>query len=126
MITLPGHDLEKKLTLPSDISPSEVVLTDAKSGKIQKLEQRIKKLLAQDLEKIHSPYPFLSQSWQQSKLQELIKQIDEITQALQQEIPLDIISGDFQIVFHLLKELSGKEYNGKLLDIIFSEFCLGK
>jgi tRNA modification GTPase len=59
-------------------------------------------------------------------LQELAKKIDEIIQALKQEIPLDVVSGDLKIIFHLLKELSGKEYNEELLDVIFSEFCLGK
>ncbi|RHZ37292.1 tRNA uridine-5-carboxymethylaminomethyl(34) synthesis GTPase MnmE [endosymbiont GvMRE of Glomus versiforme] len=119
-------DLKKKLKLPNEILAKNPISINAKNGEIKDLETRVEQLLVKDLGNIHSPYPFLSQSWQQSKLQELIKQIDEITQALQQEIPLDIISGDFQIVFHLLKELSGKEYNGKLLDIIFSEFCLGK
>jgi tRNA modification GTPase len=119
-------DLEKKLVLPKDIFSLNTVLINAKAGKIQELEHKIKKLLTNDLEKIHSPYPFLSQSWQQSKLNEIIKKIRETTLALQKEIPLDIISEDLQLILHLLQELSGKDYHPDLLEIIFSKFCLGK
>ena len=119
-------DLEKKLTLPSDISSSSIVLIDAKNGKIQGLEQRIKKLLTHDLEKIHSSYPFLSQSWQQAKLHEIIKKIEETILALKQEIPLAIVSEDLQVIFRLLRELNGKDHHPNLLEVIFSKFCLGK
>ena len=119
-------DLEKKMTLPENISSSDIVLIDAKAGKIQSLERKIKKLLTNDLEKIHSPYPFLSQSWQQNKLHEIIKKIKETVLALQKEIPLAIISEDLQSIFHLLQELNGKDYHPDLLEVIFSKFCLGK
>ena len=126
IIIINKADLKKKLNLPDEILAKNPVSINAKNGEIKDLEAKVEQLLAKNLINIHSPYPFLSHSWQQSKLQELTKTIDEIIQALQQEIPLDVVSSDFQTAFYLLKELSGKEYNGELLDIIFSEFCLGK
>jgi tRNA U34 5-carboxymethylaminomethyl modifying GTPase MnmE/TrmE len=45
---------------------------------------------------------------------------------LKQEVYLDAVCGDLEVSYQLIKELSGKEYDGELLDIIFSKFCLGK
>ena len=55
-------DLEKKLVLPEDIFSSNLVLINAKTRKIQELEHKIEELFVHNLEKIHSPYPFLSHS----------------------------------------------------------------
>ena len=112
--------------MPKDVLPSSPVLINAKAGKIQELEQQVEKLLATNLEKVHSPYPFLSQGWQQAKLQETIKKIEETILELQRKIPLDIISEDLKFILRLIQELSGKDYHSDLLEIIFSKFCLGK
>jgi tRNA U34 5-carboxymethylaminomethyl modifying GTPase MnmE/TrmE len=45
---------------------------------------------------------------------------------LKKETYLDTICSDLESSYKLVKELSGKEYNDDLLDIIFSKFCLGK
>jgi tRNA U34 5-carboxymethylaminomethyl modifying GTPase MnmE/TrmE len=39
---------------------------------------------------------------------------------------LDAVCGDLEAAYRLIKEISGKEYQDDLLDIIFSKFCLGK
>jgi tRNA modification GTPase len=54
------------------------------------------------------------------------KNFKEVIIALEKEIPVDIIAGDLQNSFHLLRELSGNDYDEDLLDIMFSKFCLGK
>jgi tRNA U34 5-carboxymethylaminomethyl modifying GTPase MnmE/TrmE len=73
-----------------------------------------------------SPYPYLSQSWQQAKLIKFIQQLESVIKELKKETYLDAICGDLEVSYKLVKELSGKEYNEDLLDIIFSKFCLGK
>ena len=45
---------------------------------------------------------------------------------LEKETYLDAICDDLKNSYKLVKELSGKECNENLLDIIFSKFCLGK
>ena len=39
---------------------------------------------------------------------------------------MDAVCSDLEMSYKLVKELSGKEYNNELLDIIFKKFCLGK
>jgi tRNA U34 5-carboxymethylaminomethyl modifying GTPase MnmE/TrmE len=72
------------------------------------------------------PYPYLSQSWQQAKLVEIIQYLEIIVKSLEEDVFLDAICSDLEIVYKLVKELSGKDYSEELLDIIFSKFCLGK
>lgn len=128
IIIINKADLEKKIELPDEIPAKDIVLINAQARKIEKLEEKIEQLLIKDSRQtlFFSPYPFLSQSWQQNKLQELIEQIGEITQALQEEIPLDVISSDLQTALRLFQELSGKECQQDLLELLFSKFCLGK
>lgn len=120
-------DLSSRLKLPKDVRKFEnVVMINAKAGQIQELENKIEQLLVKDLEKTYSPYPFLSQSWQQSKLKELNKKLQELIKALKAQVPLDIVSSDLQIAFRLLQELNGKNCQQDLLNVLFSKFCLGK
>jgi tRNA modification GTPase len=49
-----------------------------------------------------------------------------VLKALENKIPVDILAGELQTSFRLLREISGNDYNEDLLDIIFSRFCLGK
>jgi len=56
----------------------------------------------------------------------LIQQLETVISELKKEVYLDALCGDLEAAYKLVKELSGKEYDGELLDIIFSKFCLGK
>jgi tRNA modification GTPase len=90
------------------------------------LETKINELFATNL-LINSPnYPYLSQSWQQTKLTKLIQQLERVVSELKKETYLDALVSILETSYKLAKELSGKEYKEDLLDIIFSKFCLGK
>lgn len=93
---------------------------------MKELETKINELFASDLINKLSPYPYLSQSWQQGKLTKLIQQLEGVISELEKETYLDALCGDLEVSYKLVKELSGKDYNEELLDIIFSKFCLGK
>ena len=90
------------------------------------METKINELFASDLISKLAPFPYLSQSWQQAKLTQLIQQLTGAINELKKEVYLDAICGDLEISHKLAQELSGKEYSEELLDIIFSKFCLGK
>ncbi|CAG8834670.1 29598_t:CDS:2 [Gigaspora margarita] len=104
-------DQENKLQLPNDICSAEnscfshkkILKISAKNQQLAELEAKINELFASDLINNISPYPYLSQ-----------------------ETYLDALCGDLEVSYKLVQELSGKEYNEDLLDIIFSKFCLGK
>ncbi len=48
------------------------------------------------------------------------------TQALRDGLPLDLVAIDLRIALHALGEIVGETTTDDLLDVIFSEFCLGK
>jgi tRNA modification GTPase len=119
-------DEPNKLQIPSFISPKDICQISAKKKQLKELETKINELFAGDLINKLSPFPYLSQSWQQAKLVRLIHQLKVVISELEKETYLDALCGDLEISYKLVKELSGKDYNEELLDIIFSKFCLGK
>jgi tRNA modification GTPase len=52
--------------------------------------------------------------------------IDEINNAVKNEIPVDLIEIDIKNLWETLGEITGQVYKDELLDEIFSKFCLGK
>ncbi|CAG8453622.1 10955_t:CDS:2 [Ambispora leptoticha] len=82
-----------KLKFPSILSAKKVCRISAKNQQLGELEKEIKELFASDLINNLSPYPYLSQN---------------------------VACGDLETSYKLVKELSGKEYNEDLLDIIFT------
>ncbi|CAH1764477.1 12906_t:CDS:2 [Entrophospora sp. SA101] len=119
-------DKLSKLQLPSFLSPEKVLRISAKKQQITELATKINELFASDLINKLPTYPVFSQSWQQAKLTRLIQQLEGVISALKKEVYLDAVCSDLELAYKLVKELSGKEYSGELLDIIFSKFCLGK
>ncbi|WNE41456.1 MAG: tRNA modification GTPase MnmE [Mycoplasmataceae bacterium] len=127
IIVINKKDLEKKLIIPKHIEKKNVVEISAEKKEIKNLEEKIIEVFSSNiLVENSSHYPFLSHSWQQSKLKAIEKNLKEVKSELKKEIPVDIIAGELQKSFHLLRELSGNDYDEDLLDIIFSKFCLGK
>jgi len=116
----------KKIQIPPYISQKKIIKISAKKNQLGELENKISELFASDLINNLTNFPYLSQSWQQAKLNNLIKKLSEIINELENKVYLDAICSDLELSYKLVKELSGKEYNRELLDIIFSKFCLGK
>jgi len=119
-------DKESNLQLPDYIPQEKILKISAKNRQLNELEIKVNELFASDLISNLSPYPYLSQSWQQAKLANLIQKLEVVINELKRETYLDALCSDLEISYKLVKELSGKEYDENLLDIIFSKFCLGK
>ncbi|CAG8499686.1 5981_t:CDS:10 [Ambispora gerdemannii] len=111
---------ENKLQLPNEISHKKILKISAKNKQLSELEAKISELFTSNLINNLSPYPYLSQSWQQAKLTKLTQQLETVISELKKETYLDALCGDLEVSYKLVKELSGKEYNEDLLDIIFS------
>ena len=111
---------------PNFIGSEKICRISAKEHQLTGLENKIEQLFASNLINNLPPYPYLSQSWQQAKLVRLIQQLKTVISELEKETYLDALCSDLEVSYKLVKELSGKEYNEDLLDIIFSKFCLGK
>lgn len=126
LIVINKIDKKTNLRIPDYISQEKILKISAKNKQLIELETKINELFASDLINELYPYPYLSQSWQQAKLTNLIQRLEMVINELKKETYLDAICGDLENSYKLVKELSGKEYNDDLLDIIFSKFCLGK
>ena len=104
----------------------KILRISAKNKQLTELEEKISELFADDLIQNLPSYPYLSQSWQQAKLNNLLEKLKEVVEELKNENYLDALCSDLEKVYKLSKELRGEEYHEELLDIIFSKFCLGK
>lgn len=61
-----------------------------------------------------------------SLLQQAIDSLDEVIDATEMSIPVDLIQIDFTKAWDLLGEITGESVQDELLDKLFSQFCLGK
>ena len=61
-----------------------------------------------------------------SLLQQAIDSLDEVIDATELSIPVDLIQIDFTKAWDLLGEITGESVQDELLDKLFSQFCLGK
>jgi tRNA modification GTPase len=126
LVIINKEDLQSKLKIPDFIQKEKIVKISAEDKKIENLEIKIKEMFLTGMDNNDSQYPFLSHSWQQSRLKMIEEKLSEIIKALEKNIPVDVIAGDLQISFRLLRELSGNDYDEDLLEMMFNKFCIGK
>ena len=46
--------------------------------------------------------------------------------SFQKKVSLEFVTPDLRVALEAMKELTGEVYSEDLLDVIFSEFCIGK
>lgn len=119
-------DLANKLQIPAFIQKEKVIEISAGNKNLRKLELRIKELFLVGFDSQDNQYPFLAHAWQQSRLKMIEEKLNKLITAIDNKIPVDVLAGDLQIAFRLLRELSGNDYDEDLLEMMFSKFCIGK
>jgi tRNA modification GTPase len=70
--------------------------------------------------------PYLSTTRQADAILEADRALAFADETLGSSSPADLISGDLMIAIRALGELTGREADERLLDAIFSRFCIGK
>ena len=109
------------LPVKTQIKNASIISIKNKSG-IKELESRIiEELSLSELEL--SNYSYLSNSRQIGKLEEAKTALESV---LNNNVPVDIMSIDITKAFKLLSEILGEEYQEKLINELFTKFCLGK
>jgi tRNA modification GTPase len=102
-----------------------IVHTSALTGEgINKLEQGV----AMQLDKKFGSFPespVIVNIRHECILSDTLEIIDSIIEAFN-NMPLELVSEELQRAWHKLGEITGDAVSDKLLDKIFSEFCLGK
>lgn len=120
IIILNKSDLESKTNIKDAITIS----TKTKEG-IKELEDMItKKLKLADMSE--KDFNYLSNIRHINKLKEAKKSLEETLNAIEYQMPIDILAIDLREAWNLLGEIIGSSYNGELIDQLFSKFCLGK
>lgn len=117
-------DLETKLE--RDELPEGYIETSMlKDDSIIRLEAKIKELF--ELGDIKSKdFTYVSNSRHIAKLRLAKRSLEEALEAIEMEMPIDIVEIDVKQAWLYLGEILGEEVGDTLLDELFSKFCLGK
>ncbi|MBF6979102.1 tRNA uridine-5-carboxymethylaminomethyl(34) synthesis GTPase MnmE [Aerococcaceae bacterium zg-BR22] len=129
IILLNKQDLPMQLNqkvLAQYTDKDEVIYTSmATENGIEQLEQAIEqKFFAGQLQATDVNY--LLNSRHTALLHQAIAALDEVLEAIDASMPVDLIQIDFTKAWDLLGEIIGESVQDELLDKLFSQFCLGK
>ncbi|MGX7092728.1 tRNA uridine-5-carboxymethylaminomethyl(34) synthesis GTPase MnmE [Hutsoniella sourekii] len=111
----------KKYSQPSEWIPTSMAL-DANVDQIQAAIQAKffqGEVQAQDVN-------YLLNSRHTHLLRQANQALEEVQEACEMSLPVDLIQIDFTRAWDLLGEIIGESFQDELLDKLFSQFCLGK
>ena len=120
-------DLENKLELSKlNINKDNIINMSIINNKgIEELKDKIIEMF--NLSQIETKDPtYLSNSRSISTLKKCLKRVEEVEQALEDNMPIDMIELDIKNIWEELGTINGSTYEEELLDEMFSRFCLGK
>lgn len=115
-------DLDKKI----NINDNNIVYLSAlnKVG-IEELKKKIKEIF--NLEKLEtSDLNYLTGTKNIAILKEALKSIDDVEEAIKNNMPIDMLEIDIKNIWTSLGTIIGETYSEELIDEMFSRFCLGK
>lgn len=125
IIVVNKNDLENKLKLDTDKYKNIISINTIEDDGINPLINKIKELF--NLDEIKSKdYTCLTNMRQISLIKETLKLSESIKQALEKNLPIDLIEIDIKEIWNKLGEITGDYYDEELIDQLFSQFCLGK
>lgn len=120
IIVINKCDLENKLDINID-----AVKVSAENNDIEELLNRISELF--NLEELNdSDLTYLSNAREISLLKEAKKSSDSLIDALNNDIPIDMLEIDIKNILDYLGQITGESYDNELIDRLFQNFCLGK
>jgi tRNA modification GTPase len=118
-------DLENKLDINKIKGENRIFMSAINNQGIHDLKQEIKKLF--DIEKINTKdFTYFTNSRSIAILESCFEDIEEIENAIKNNLPIDIVEIDIKKIWNKLGEIIGETYQEELLDQLFSQFCLGK
>ena len=125
IIVINKNDLDTKLDTKA-LENREIIYTNTIDlDGIDTLKRKISEMFK--LEELkNKDYNFITNTRQIAKIKECIKRISDVEEALNNEMPLDIIEIDLRDIWNILGEIIGESYSEELLDELFSKFCVGK
>ena len=122
IVVINKDDLEKKLSLKEE---KAIYISTVENRGIKELKNEIKKMF--NLDKIDTKdMTYISSSRSIGILKETNSIINQIKEAINNNMPIDMIEIDLKQIWNKLGEIIGETYDEELLDQLFSRFCLGK
>jgi len=116
-------DLDNKLDL-SSLEDENIVKVSATKD-ISILKDKISDIY--DLEELNNKeLTYLSNSRQISLVKKAISINKNLIKSLEEGLPIDMLEIDIKEICETLNEIIGESYDDKLIDRLFSNFCLGK
>lgn len=118
-------DLENNLDI-SNLKNERIVKVSAlKDSGIENLKNEINEIF--NLEEINlGDFTYLSNSRQISLVKKAVEISKNLEDALNNDVPIDLLEIDIKEICEILGEIIGESYDDKLIDTLFSNFCLGK
>ena len=127
LILINKKDLETKLDRKElNVEESRIIDLSIINGQgIVELKKKIIDLF--NMEELETKDPtYLSNARSISILKNCLKRIEDIEEALQKNLPIDMIELDIKNIWEELGTINGTTYEEELLDEMFKRFCLGK
>ena len=120
-------DLDNKLNRNEiNVDSSRIIeLSITENKGIEELKEKIVELF--NLNELETKDPtYLSNSRSISILKRCLKSVEDIEEALKNDMPIDMIELDIKNIWEELGTINGSTYEEELLDEMFKRFCLGK
>ncbi|MDF7639922.1 tRNA uridine-5-carboxymethylaminomethyl(34) synthesis GTPase MnmE [Lactobacillus sp. ESL0791] len=128
IIILNKTDLGQKVDaaeLAQTTGSSVITTSILKKQNLEKLEETIKQLFFAGIENSNDQVMVTNQR-QVGLLEKAKKQLEDVVQAVNDEVPVDIAQIDFNGAWDTLGEITGDSSPDELVNELFSQFCLGK
>ena len=125
IIVINKIDLENNLDI-SNLKNERIVKVSAlKDSGIESLKNEINDMF--NLEEINlGDFTYLSNSRQISLVKKAVEISKNLEDALNNDVPIDLLEIDIKEICEILGEIIGESYDDKLIDTLFCNFCLGK
>ena len=125
IIVINKIDLENNLDISNLKNERIVKISALKDSGIENLKNEINDMF--NLEEINlGDFTYLSNSRQISLVKKAVEISKNLEDALNNDVPIDLLEIDIKEICEILGEIIGESYDDKLIDTLFSNFCLGK
>ncbi len=127
ILVLNKSDLPRRLDLPSDVAASTptVAVSCLTGAGLESLKETLKNLIWRGDVRPEGIGVVIN-----ARHQEALRRAREgavrSRDALQQDLPLDVVALDLRIAVNAVGEIVGATATDDLLDVVFSQFCIGK
>ncbi len=128
IVILNKSDLGQKITTTEmeKLTGSDVISTSIlKEQNLDALEELINNLFFAGIENSNDQIMVTNQR-QASLLHKAKKELEDVIQAVEDGVPVDIAQIDFTGAWDTLGEITGESAPDELITQLFSQFCLGK